>query len=243
MSITCRYYKKSDYGKSINLLDVLRIKFSDNKSLIYDRRDSSKNNGNSLKLKIHYVGEKENKYGTLLVLAIDLPLKIIDYEKNGEEKFIIKKSEIVPIQFFKEDKKDYLALICPKEFTQSSVEAINTLLMNRNRKLIDFCTINLNGENIPEEMTRFWVGDLQDHNSKSASVAGTDLKGKNDYQRYVDNLSGIVKAIIKKDNSGEFEYGISREGNIWVKSSNRDNEREKFIYDTLCLLISQGILN
>src|SRR3989338_6544826 len=100
MSITCRYYKKSEYGKLINLLEVLRTKFSDNKSLIYDRRESSENNGNSLKLKIHYVRDKKNEYGTLLILAIDLPLKMMDYEKNGEEKFVIKRSEIIPIQFF-----------------------------------------------------------------------------------------------------------------------------------------------
>ena len=243
MSINYRYYKKSDYGQSINLLEVLKAKFSHKKNLIYERRNPSDNQGNSLKLKIHYVRENKNEFGTLLVLAIDLPLMIMDYEKMGDVKFIIKKSEIIPIQFFEGNKNNYLAFICPKKFTQSSVNAINTLLSHRNRKPIDNCIINLNGENIPEEMTRFWVGDLQDHYSKSASVAGTDLKGRNDYGRYVNNLSGVVRAIIKKYNSGEFEYGISREGNIWIKSSHKDNEREKFISDTIDLLMAQRILN
>ncbi len=243
MSITCRYYKKSDYGKSINLFEMLKTKFSDNKSLIYERRNSSENFGNSLRLKIHHLRENPNEFGVLLVLAIDLPMKIIDYEKNGEEKFIIKKSEIIPIQFFNGDKEDYLAFLCPKEFAQKGVEAVNKLLINRSREPLEQCTINLNGENIPQEMTRFWVGSLQDHHSKSASVAGSDLKDKDDFDRYVNNLSGIINAMIKKDPSGKFESGMSKDGNIWVKSSHMDNERDRFVSDTLNLLIAQGILN
>jgi len=242
MSITCRFYKKTEFGNSIDIMEKLNSKFSENKSIIYDRRDQTENGGNSLKLKIHYIREKENEYGKLVILAIDLPMKIMDYEKSGEEKFIIKHSQIIPIQFFNNDSKDFIALLCPKPFTEGGINAINTLLSYRNKSPIDGCSINLNGESFQEEMTRFWVGELQDHHSKSASVGGTHLKNKDDYKRYVDKLSGIIKAITLKAKNGNFEYGISRDGNCWVKSAHMDDQRERFIKETLDILKSQGVL-
>lgn len=243
MSITCRFYKKTEFGKSNEVIKNLQNKFSDSKAIIYDRRDSSENSGVPLKLKIHYVREKINDHGKLIVLAIDLPLKIIDYEKGGEEKFVIKHSQIIPIQFFNGDYKDYIALICSKPLTEASINAINSLLTYRNQVPFESCNINLNSEKNQEEMTRFWVGELQDHHSKSASVSGANLKDKDDYKRYVKDLSGIVRAITLKANNGNFEYGISRDGNFWVKSAHADKEREKFIKETLIILKKQGIIS
>ncbi|MEK6953360.1 MAG: hypothetical protein AABX29_10210 [Nanoarchaeota archaeon] len=243
MSITCRFYKKTEFGNSIDIIEKLNSKFSDNKSIIYDRRDPKENGGQSLKLKIHYVREKENKYGKLIVLAIDLPMKIMDYEKSGEEKFIIKHSQIIPIQLFNGEHDNFIALLCPKPFTEGSINAINALLSYRNKNPFDGCSINLNGESFQEEMTRFWVGELQDHHSKSASVGGTHLKGKDDYKRYVQDLSGVVKAITIKAKNGNFEYGISRDGNFWIKSAHMDDQREKFIKETLDILKNQGVIN
>ena len=178
-----------------------------------------------------------------MVLVIDLPMKIMDYEKNREEKFIIKHSQIIPIQFFNSRNNNFVALLCPKPFTEGGMSALNSLLSFRNNNPFDGCSINLNGESLPHEMTRFWVSELQDHNSKSASVGGTHLKDREDYVRYVRDLIGIVKAIIIKPVNDDFEIGFSRDGNCWVKSAHMDDEREKFVKDTLDLLITQGIVH
>ena len=244
MPITCRFYKKTEFGKSMDIIEELNKKFSDNKSIIYDRKKAHENEGNPLKLKIHYVREKENDYGTLIVLAIDLPMNIMDYEKTGETKFTIKNSQLITIQLFNEDNKDFIALLCPKKITEQSMNAINKLLTYRNQKPFGVCSFNLNRESFSEEMVQFWVGELQDHHSKAASVGGTSLKDKDDYNRYVTTLSGVVKAIkLKdKDSDGSFTFGISIDGNIWVTSTHKDDERELFIKETLDILRKQDVI-
>src|SRR3989344_4247347 len=161
MSITCRYYKKTEFGKSMDVVKKICEKISEGGYSIYDRLDDSADN--TIKLKVHHVRKKENQYGTLIVLAVDKTQRVTDYATNGEEKFPIRTSVIVPIQFFNNDLKDYVAVMCPKPNTDVVINALNSILLFHKKKPFDSCEVDLHSKGITEELRRFWVSQLNDH--------------------------------------------------------------------------------
>lgn len=216
--------------------------FGESGSVIYNRRSPDENEGNGLMFKIFSIGQNENPQGVLINLAIDFPMKIMNYGKHGEAKYTEKYSEFAPIQFFTMH-EDYVGILCAKKYAEKAVGVINTVLVGRNgEEVLEPCSINLNNQTTQDEMRRFWVGGIQDRFSKSASVAGADLEGKSDYIRQVRTRSGILGAIILKSDNGDYEYGLSKEGIFWIRSNVLDTDREQIILDNLTNLIRMGII-
>ena len=240
MSITCRYYKKTDFGKTIDIIQKISERIPEGGSEIYERADEEE--GKTMRLKIHNIRKKENEYGTLLVLAVDNLTSVTDYATNGEEKFTIRTSVIVPIQLFNNTLTDYVGVVCPKWKTDTTINALNSLLMFYKKKPFESCEINMHSDGITEELKRFWVSQLNDHHSKSASVSGAHLRVKDDWKRYVHGLKGQVNAI-RLAHPKDFDYGISRDGHIWLTSNHMDDIREKFITEVLKSLVSRKVIN
>ena len=243
MSIICKYYKKSEYGKQINILERMLGIFGEKNSMVYERRMPKENEGKGIQLKIFFLRENENAQGVIINLAIDFPMKIMNYEKHGELKYTEKYSEFAPFQFFILQ-EDYVAILCPKKVANKAVEAINKILIGRNgEEALEACEINLNNQTLNDEMKRFWASGIQDRFSKSASIAGTNLKNKSDYNRQINQRGGTLGAIVLESAEGDYEYGLSREGIFWIKSKAVDSHREEIILENLTRLINMGIIS
>jgi len=242
MSIVCKYYKKSEYGKQINLPERIMGIFGASNSMVYGRRMPRDNEGTGIQLKIFFLGENENPQGIIINLAIDFPMKIMNYERYQEIKYTEKYSEFAPFQFFNLQ-EDYVAVLCAKKVASKAVEVINKVLMGRNgEEVLEPCEINLNNQTLNDEMKRFWASGIQNRFSKSASIAGTNLKNKSDYNRQINQREGVLGAIVLESNEGDYEYGLSKEGIFWVRSNVLDVHREQIILETLTKLIDMGII-
>lgn len=243
MSINCKYYKKSEYGKSINLPERIMSIFGDSGSYTYSRRTAHSNNGIAIQLKIFFLGENENPQGIMINLAIDYPMKIMNYGRSEEVRYVEKFSEFAPVQFFG-DQKDYIAVLCPKKYAEKAIGVINEVLKgSRGEDVLEECSVSLNNQTLNDEMRRFWVSGIQNINSKSAFVAGSNLYQKSDYNLQVNIRRGTVGAITLKSRNGDYEYMLSKEAVFWIKSNVVDVYREEVVLETLNKLIKLGIIS
>jgi hypothetical protein len=242
MSITCKFYRKSEYGRGINFPERIMGIFGEGNFYVYNRRNAETNNGLPLQLKIFFLRENENPQGIMINLVIDYPFKIMNYGKFGEIIYTEKFSEFAPIQFFG-DPENYVAILCPKKIAEKAVGVINEILKGPNGEdVLEPCNIRLNNHTLNDEMKRFWVSGIQNIHSKSVSVGGFNLFKKSDYNLQVNKRGGRVGAISLKSRRGNYEYLLSKEGVFWIKSNNMDSHREQIVLETLNKLIDLGII-
>jgi len=217
--------------------------FGVNNNVVYERRNARDNEGNAIQLKIFFLGERENPQGIMINLVIDFTMKIMNYGRSEDVRYTEKYSEFAPLQFFG-GYGDYVAVLCAKQYADKAVEVINKVLVGANgEKVLEPCEINLNNQRLNDEMRRFWASGIQDRFSKSASIAGTDLRNKSDYNRQINQRGGVLKAIILKSTNGDYEYGLSKEAIFWVRSNILDIHREQIILENLINLINMGIIH
>jgi len=230
MSIACRFYKLAKGYDGNKLFQRIKSKLPKGSSFMYKEVYETSDMLFEVPLKIYHLRNQNHpQIGNFIVLMVDLSEKIMDYEEHGEDKVTVKRSYYAPILIFNGATDGYIALLMKKGRTTKVVQALNKMLAEKDEKIIVNCAIDLNEEQLTSKLKRFWVGQLQDEHSKSASVAGSDLKNHDDWERYVNTLSGVVNAGIYSMKNDSFELGLSRDGSFWIKTSQFNKKKRKVL--------------
>ena len=133
------------------------------KSIKYRKIKKSEDVPEDIILRLFIIRKSDNDLGTKFTLAVDYPIRSMDYAKYGDLKFKTKKSVIVVIQIYKKEKLNgFISMFCKKSRAGNISTALNMIVRKKyklNEQPIRFCEFDLNKHEFDLDLLTFWVSN------------------------------------------------------------------------------------
>jgi len=231
---SCRIIKIKE-NKVDALVNFIEKHLSD-KGIIY-KRAKNRRDGSEIPLRLFFISKKEIQEGLDIRIAFDTSLKILDYIKYGEEEEKIRHSILGRMIIYTKGKnKNFALIILKKTRSKKMIAQINKLV---NEKIFFETSIDLQRSNATKNLTNFWASGIKDDHEKNISASGVDLEEGTTYKNIIQKR-GNISAL--KSKSRKLNYGLSKEGLIWVIPK-EGLDIDLFFSEVLTSLIEKKSLN